>query len=262
MAIIAVVFTLLPAFWILHLLRPLRPPNVTGGGLIFINASDSLKERVRIYLDVKVGGWNAAGSPYVVMTLDASGLEEGDRLDWQLILLQSARLSNATTDKGVEERKLQSAENSAQVFSGNFGDPGGKRNRTVIRGSLRNPVSTRNSSKRIVILPQYGRSSEGFPFTDSLLNSEVFDRGFTAPTRFHVAVGGGFIDPTVRLDSISPPLEDPSKLFWEDDESIRVSFLLTALDGENRLQYYLIALSAILGIGCAALLAAVQEWLT
>ncbi|RCG30843.1 hypothetical protein DQ384_12770 [Sphaerisporangium album] len=113
-------------------------------------------------------------------------------------------------------------------------------------------------------LPRYGRVQLSplfqFPRKPGALDIGI-PGTWKRPDQFEVIVDAGGNDTGQRIDVASPDIEDPARLHWESDVSVRALLRRTDVRKETGQQFKTFLMGAVVGAGASSLVVALEKLL-
>lgn len=250
------------------------PPAVDGSAAIYVD-DPRIVTQLEVTFDPTAD--RPGRSPFTVMltfTAPAPPPPQVTAVQWALVLYRDAQLVEDDTavlppaativDRAVADPPLVAGRKQpVQVISGTteLTSADGRSPATVISGELPVDVFTAAGSKLTLSLPRYGRMqlSPLFPSPNPGSIDIGISGAWSRPEIFQVDVDAGLNGAEQRIDTASPSIEDPVRLRWKSDESVRALLQRTNLRQDADQQTRTFVLGAVVGAGIASILTALER---
>ncbi len=253
------------------LVTPPDPPVVDGSAAIYVD-DPRIVTQMEATFD-PAADRQPGRSPFTIaLTFTALALPP-PQVRWALVLYRDAQLVEDTAflpptatmvDAAVADPPRADAgrRQPVQVISGttDLTSADGRSPATVISGELDVDVFAAAGSKLTLSLPRYGRMqlSRLSPNPPGAINIGI-PGAWSRPEIFQVDVDAGPNGAGQRIDTASPSINDPARLRWQSDESVRALLQRTNLRQDADQQRLTFFLGAIVGAGTASILTALER---
>lgn len=255
------------------------PPAVDGSAAIYVD-DPRIDTQMEVTFDPPAADRQPGRSPFAVtLTFTAPTLPppQVTAVRWALVLYRDAQLVEDTavlpaaatiedTAAADPPRADAGRREPVQVISGTTDlTSDGRSPATVISGELLVDVFAEAGSKLTLSLPRYGRVRLS-PLFKSPNQPGAIDIGipgaWSRPDIFQVDVDAGPNGAKQRIDTASPSLDDPARLRWQSDESVRALLQRTDLQQDAVQQTETFVLGAVVGAGIASILTALERFMS
>lgn len=264
------------SYWLYSgLVTPPVPPAVDGSAAIYVD-DPRIVTQMEATFDPAADRQPGRSAFTITLTFiaPASPPPQVTAVRWALVLYRDARLVEGTAvlpptativDTAAADPPLVAGRRQpVQVISGTayLTFVGGRSAAAVINGTLPVDVFAAAGSKLALSLPRYGRVqlSPLFEFPNQPGAIDIGVPGaWSRPDIFQVDVDAGPNGAEQRIDTASPSIDDPARLRWQSDESVRALLQRTNLLQDADQQTRTFVLGAVVGAGIASILTALER---